>query len=458
MDVLPLALKVAGRPCLVVGGGTVALRKIERLIAAGADVAVVARRIHATTRELCERHGIAVRQRSFAAGDVAGQLLVVAATNDGTANEAISAACARRGVLVNCVDDAERSSALFPALVDRGAVVVAISTGGTSPTLARRLRERIEAALPATIGQLAAYLGSRRQRVRKALPDLRARQRFWDRAIDSELATHASRGDFAAADATLRNVLAEPRTAGLVSLVGGGPGDPDLLTVKALRCLQHADVVYHDSLVSADVLDRCRRDARRIDVGRRAFVDAGDALSRQDSINQRLLADARRGLRVVRLKGGDPLMFARGGEEIAFLREHDVAFEVVSGVTAALACAAAAGIPLTHREWAQSVRFVTAYGKDGVIDADWPELVKPAQTLVVYMGLAALAPFCARLLAHGATPDTPAVTISRGTLADQRVVGGSLRDLPEKVAAANLDGPATTIVGGAAALADKWLG
>ena len=453
MDVLPLALKVAGQPCLVVGGGTVAQRKIEALLAADAEVSVVAREVNAATKEICERHGIVVEQRSFVDADANERLLVVAATNDAAVNEAISAACARHGTLVNCVDDGQRSSVLFPALVDRGSVVVAISTGGASPLLARHLRERLEAALPASIGELANYLGSRRQRIQSALPDLDERRRFWDRAVDSELATQASYGDFAAADATLQRVLDASRPAGLVSLVGAGPGDPDLLTVKALRCLQRADVVYHDNLVSAAVLDRCRRDARRIDVGRRAFVDT-DAAGRQEAINERLLADAKLGLRVVRLKGGDPLMFGRGGEELAFLRQQDVAVEVVPGVTAALACAAVAGVPLTHRDWAHSVHFVTARGKDGDIDgADWETLAKPGQTLVVYMGLGALVPFRDRLLAHGAAPETPAITVSCGTLSGQRIVAGTLENLPDRVAEANLELPATTIVGSVARLA-----
>ena len=455
MQVLPLALKIAEQPCLVVGGGAVARRKIELLASADADVTVVAREVAAASAELCERHGIAVLQRSFVDADVAGKRLVVAATNDATANEAIRAACDRQGVLVNCVDDGERSNVLFPALVDRGSVVVAISTGGASPTLARRLRERIEAVLPESIGALAHYLGQRRQRVGQALPDLRERQRFWDRAIDSELATQVARNDVSSADATLETMLAEPQAAGLVSLVGAGPGDPDLLTLKALRCLQQAEVVYYDSLVSTAVLARCRRDAERVHVGRRGFTAAGSTEERQAAINERLLADAKRGLRVVRLKGGDPLMFARGGEELTFLRQRGVAVEVVPGVTAALACAAVAGIPLTHRDSAQSVRFITARSKDGEIDADWSDLAKSKQTLVVYMGLADLATFCKHLISHGAAADTPAATVSRATLGDERVVRGSLQNLADKVEDAHLEGPATTIIGAVAALSER---
>ena len=453
MDVLPLSLKIEGQPCLVVGGGETARRKIDLLVAAGGAVTVVALRVSEAVQTLCRRHGLTIEERAFAADDVRDQLLVIAATNDPAVNEAVAAACTRHRVLVNCVDDGDRSTALFPAIVDRGAVTVAIGTGGASPTLARQLRTRIEAVLPASVGALAAYLGSRRERIKAALPALRARQRFWDHAIDSELAALVARGDEYRADQALEAALNAPLATGFVSLVGAGPGDPDLLTLKALQRLQQADVVYHDSLASPAVLDRCRRDARRIDVGRRGMTGAGAAAERQAAINQGLLADARRGLRVVRLKGGDPLLFGRGGEEVAALAEHGVPFEIVPGITAALGCAAVAGIPLTHREWAKSVRFLTARVKDGAINADWPELAKPDQTLVVYMGLAAVDALCERLLAAGAAPTTPAAMVFRATLAGERTIVGDLRNLAAKVRAARLDGPATAIVGRVAALA-----
>lgn len=457
MDVLPLALKLAGQPCLVVGGGEVARRKIERLLAAKAEVAVVALTASPAVRELCQGGRTTLAERAFGAADVAGRLLVIAATNDPAVNQEVYDACARYRVLVNCVDDGERSTALFPAIVERGPVTVAISTGGASPTLARHLRERIEALLPASVGRLAAYLASRR-RIKSALPDSRARQRFWDRAIDSKLETLVGRGDIEQADAALEAALTMPQGAaspggdGLVSLVGAGPGDADLLTVKALRCLQRADVVYYDNLVGAEVLERCRRDAKLVYVGRHAAKDAGDASARQASINHRLQADASQGLRVVRLKGGDPLLFGRGGEEMSTLSDCGIPFEVVPGVTAALGCAAVAGIPLTHRDCSQSVRFVTGHLKNDEFNLDWPELAKPDQTLVVYMGLGPLARLCERLVAHGADPDTPAAAISRGTLPDQRVVRGRIRDLAAKAQAENLETPATIIIGRVAGL------
>lgn len=454
MEVLPLSLKLAGQPVLVVGGGEVARRKIQLLAAAGADIEVVAPDMATDLRAFCAERDVTVTSRAFDAADVDGRLLVVAATNDEAVNERVHRACVRARVLVNCVDDGARSTALFPAIVDRGAVTVAISSGGGSPALARRLRELIEGVLPSNLGALADYLASRRERLKSLLPDIAERRRFWDRAIDSDLAALAAKGDVAAADERLARAVESGGDSGLVSLVGAGPGDPDLLTVKALQRLQRADVVYYDHLVGDGVLERCRRDARRVFVGRRAAYGQGDdADSRQRHINEALLADAQRGFRVVRLKGGDPLVFSRGGEEVAALGRHGVPFEIVPGITAALGCAAIAGIPLTHRDWAQSVRFVTGHRRGGVIALDWEALAQPDQTVVVYMGLATLPMLCAQLIAHGLAPETPAATVVRGTLPDQEVIAGRLDDLADRVAKMGSTGPATTIVGRVAELA-----
>ena len=274
MSTLVLALKLADQPCLVVGGGEVARRKIETLLATGAKVAVVATAVARDVRERCRSAGIPIRERPFEEHDVVGRLLVVAATGDAAVNRAVQQACAEHHVLVNCVDDAEHSTALFPAIVNRGPVTVGISTGGTSPTLARRLRERIEALLPDSVGPLATYLGSRRERIKTVLADTRSRQRFWDRVLDSELADAVASGDLDLADESLDAMPAAAPGHAMVSLVGAGPGDPDLLTLKALHRLQRADVVYHDKLVGAGILDRCRRESRKVDVGRRS----GDGL------------------------------------------------------------------------------------------------------------------------------------------------------------------------------------
>ncbi|MDE0422248.1 MAG: siroheme synthase CysG [Gammaproteobacteria bacterium] len=451
MTTLPLALKLANQPCLVVGGGEVAWRKIQTLLGSGARIVVVATFVSEEVREQCIAAGIRVHERPFRDDDVAGQILVVAATGDPAVNAGVQRACEEHRVLVNCVDDAEHSTAQFPAIVNRGPITVGISTQGTSPTLGRRLREQIEALLPDSLGPLATYLGGRRERVKEALPASNTRQKFWDHALDSELVDLVATGQIDRADERLSEMLAAPVKAGIVSLVGAGPGDPDLMTLKALHRLQRADVVYHDKLVGAGVLERCRRDSRRVDVGRRSG-DGVDVATRQASINSRLAADARRGLRVVRLKGGDPLVFGRGGEEIAWLAEHGVPFEVVPGITAGLGCAAIAGIPLTHRDWAQSVRFVTAQIHRDT-DPDWPELAKPDQTLVVYMGLRALRRLCERLMGAGAAATMPAVAISRATLPGQRVVPGTIGDLAHRVREAALEGPVTTIIGRVATFA-----
>ena len=451
MSSLPLALKLAGQPCLVVGGGSVALRKIEMLLGAEAQITVVATSVSGEVRDRCGITGIPVHERPFRDEDVDDRLLVVAATGDPAANRAIRHACEKRRVLVNCVDDAEHSTAHFPAIVNRGPVTVGISTDGTSPTLARRLREQIEALLPGSLGSLASYLGSRRERVKKALPDLHARQQFWDQALDSPLVDLVARGAIDQADDSLSEMLGSPIKSGVVSLVGAGPGDPDLMTLRAMHRLQRADVIYHDKLVGDGILDRCRRDSRKVDVGRRAG-DVGSAASRQEFINGRLEADARRGLRVVRLKGGDPLVFGRGGEEIEWLLQQGVPFEVVPGVTAGLGSAAIAGIPLTHRRLAHSVRFVTAQVHRDT-DPHWPELAMPDQTLVVYMGLNALDRLCTRLIAAGADAGTPAAAISRATLPGQRVLCGTIGDLGAKVRTESLEGPVTTIIGQVASFA-----
>lgn len=456
MDTLPLFLRLDGQPCLVVGGGAVAARKVEALARAGARITVVAPRTGPAIGKLAADGRLRIEERRFVDEDVHGVLLAVAATGDREVNRRVYEACRARGVLVNTVDDPSLCTATFPAIVDRGPVTVAVSTGGSAPALARHLREKIERLLPAGTDRLARFLTARRADINRAAADGRARRRLWDRILDSPVPDLAESGREQAADEALGRLVEEPaETAGIVSLVGAGPGDPDLLTIRALRTLQRADLVYYDNLVSAAVLDRCRRDAERVYVGKRAGF-AGSRLTRQAEINELLLAGAREGLRVVRLKGGDPFVFGRGGEEIETLRDRGVSFEVVPGITAALGCAAYAGIPLTHRDWAQSVRFVTGHVTGGEVNLDWPELARPGQTLVVYMGLAGLTQLTERLIEHGMAPGTPAATISRGTLPDQAVVTADLSTLADEVGRARLPGPTTTIVGRVVALRDRF--
>ena len=448
---LPLFLRLAGQPCLVVGAGAVAARKIEALLKAHADVTVVAPELDPAVQRLAAAHRVRATKRPFQEADADGQLLVIAATGERAVNRQVFEACRARAVLVNTVDDIALCTATFPSVVERGSVAVAIGTGGASPALAMHLRERIEAALPAGIGRIADFIRRHRRAFNAALPDALARRHFWQRAFDGPTAELAARGDDAAAQASLERLAAGGPAQGFVSLVGAGPGDPDLLTLKALGALQRADVVYYDNLVSPAVLARCRRDAERIYVGkRRAFHSV-----RQAEINAMLLKDARAGRRVARLKGGDPFIFGRGGEEIETLSELGIHFEVIPGVTAGLGCAAYAGIPLTHRDLAQSVRFVTGHLKDDVVNLDWPELARPGQTLVVYMGLGGLAQLAQRLIEHGMDAATPAATISRGTLPDQAVVVAPIAAIAEQVRQKRLPGPTTTIVGPVVALRER---
>ncbi len=445
MRYLPLFHDLRDTRVLLVGGGSVAQRKAELLSAAGARLLVVAPEVNEQLAALAERSGGSVQRRAFRAGDIADVALVVAASNEREVNLAVAREARDRGTLVNVVDDAAASSVIFGSLVDRSPVIVAMTSGGHAPVLLRLLRERLERSLPGRLGDLALWAGRLRARVRAAVPDADARRRFWERLLSGPAAEAILAGRSGTAERALEASLAESpglAASGEVYLVGAGPGDPDLLTLRALHLMQRADVVLYDNLVSDAILERTRRDAERIYVGKRRAYPA----ARQQSINDMLVQLAQAGKRVVRLKGGDPLVFGRGGEEIATLAEHGISFQVVPGITAANGCAAYAGIPLTHRDYAQSVRFVTAVTGPGNT-LDWHGLAQPGQTLVFYMGLAALADVCRELIAHGRPAATPVALIERGTLPDQRVLRGTLADLPEQVRGAGLKGPTLIIVG-----------
>ncbi len=444
MDYLPLFVDVTNRRCLLVGAGEVAQRRLNWLLGAGAHVVVVAPEVGEDVRNLCSDRG-EIRVRAFDPADVVGMLLVVAATDSSTVNRAVYEAATAQGVLINTVDDASLSSVIFPSIIQRDPVIIAVSTGGRSPTLARRVRSLIEARLPIGLGKAADALGRWRQRVGKTIPNLASRRRFWDDLLDGPAAQAIYEGNVDLTDLLIEERLQrwDQQAPGFVSLVGAGPGDPGLLTLKALQCMERADVVFHDNLVSPDVLAMARRDARRVYVGKRREFHS----VRQESINEMLVDAARAGDRVVRLKGGDPFIFGRGGEEIETLAEQGVPFEVVPGITAALGCASYANIPLTHRDWAQSVRFVTGNLTGDRVNLDWPDLAKADQTLVVYMGLRGLSEICAELISHGMDPAMPAALIGRGTLPDQQVIEAPLHELAETVAGAEVHGPTIVIIG-----------
>ncbi len=445
MDYLPLHLDVRGRDCLVVGGGALALRKVELLLRAGAAVSVVAKACCDELRGLAGSGSLLLTERGYRSADADGRRLVVAATDDAALNARIHADCEARAIWVNAVDAPQFCSAIFPAIVDRGCVQISVSTGGRSPALARIARGWIEARLPPRLDALAEFAAERRERVAAALPDLGRRRAFWERILNGAVSERLLAGASARAEAAFAQALAAPAEggAGLVSLIGAGPGDPELLTLKALRLLQEADAVLYDNLVNERILDFARRDAERIYVGKRQRF----AGVRQAAINDLLAERALAGQRVARLKGGDPFIFGRGGEEIETLAAQGIDCVVVPGITAALGAASTAGIPLTHRDLAQSVRFVTGHRVNDQVNLDWPELINPHQTLVVYMGLLGLTEIVGKLIGQGMNPQTPALLIERATLPEQRQVQAPLRELPAAVAAAEVSGPTLIIIG-----------
>ncbi|MBB5208748.1 siroheme synthase CysG [Chiayiivirga flava] len=454
----PLFLDLRGRAVLVVGGGEVARRKIAALLDSDAAVQVVARALHPAVQAWVDAGRIAWRARDFADEHLDGAWLVVAATDDRAVNATVAAAAAARHLYINVVDDADLSSAQVPAVIDRSPLQIAISSGGAAPVLARQLRERIEAMLDDTLAPLAALLQRWRERIRTRLPHLPTRRRFLESLQHGAVADRLRQQRPDAAEAELARALDAADTAprGFVSIVGAGPGDPGLVTLKAQRRLQDADVILHDRLVPRAVLALARRDAELIETGKQA----GHHHTAQDAIHALMREHADAGKRVVRLKGGDPFVFGRGGEELEYLRAHGIDYEVVPGITAALACAAHAGVPLTHRDHAQSVRFVTAHCKASLDTLDWQALAQERQTLAVYMGVAGLAALRERLIAHGRAPGTPFALVENGARPDQRIVLGTLADLPARARAHAVQSPALLLLGEVAALAADlhWFG
>ena len=453
MQTFPLFMSLQGRRALVAGGTEAAARKVELLLSAGAQVTLIADTVVGEIAQLIGEGRISWAGRAFEDDDLAGVSLVVVASEDEALQARVSLAAQQRCVPVNVVDRPKLSSFIMPAIVDRSPITIAISTGGAAPALARRLRAEIERAMPAAIGRLARFAEIFRVQVRRTLDQPRARRRFWDKVFEGRIGELALAGDEIGARRELIKLLdgarTETATAGMVHLVGAGPGDPDLLTMKAHRLLQRADVVVYDRLVSAEVLAMARRDAERIYVGKRR----GNHSQSQDEINARLVALARAGKSVVRLKGGDPLLFGRGGEEIGALAEAGVTVEVVPGITAALGCAASTGIPLTHRDHAQTCLFVTGHRKDGRLDLDWPTLARPRQTVVIYMGLDALPTIAAQLVAHGLPASTPVALIENGTTDRERRVVGTLATIDAQAMRARLEGPTLCMVGEVVGLA-----
>lgn len=464
-SLFPLFADLRDREVVVIGGGTVARRKVQALLDAGAIVTIGAPELEPQLAAWAAAGTLRHRRGHFRLSWLRGAWLVVAATDDAAINKAVAAEAQRRRIWVNVVDDAALSSVQIPARIERGPLQIAISSGGAAPMLARHLRERLETQLDESLGPLTQLLGQWRETIRAHLPDLHARRRFFERLLHGSIPDLLRQGDTAAAQRALLQLLDATPTQpgqGRVALVGAGPGDPGLLTLRALRLLNEADVILHDRLVSAEVLALARRDAERIDVGKRVgSADARDSHhATQQRIHALMIEHARAGRRVVRLKGGDSFVFGRGGEELEALQAHGIAFEVVPGITAALACGAYAGIPLTHRDHAQSVRLITAHCRDSADTLDWSSLSAKRQTLVFYMGVAGLEQVRERLLAHGTSMTTPFALVENGSRPQQRVVVGMLDELVRLARLHAVQAPALLIVGDAAALATKlhWFG
>ncbi|PCJ22281.1 MAG: uroporphyrinogen-III C-methyltransferase [Gammaproteobacteria bacterium] len=449
MDYLPLFLKLEGKRCLVVGAGEVAVRKASLVLKAGATVDVVSPQCCAAMAQLVADHeALTYRNSVYTAADLSGAQIVIAATDHPEVNEAVSTDAHKANVLVNVVDQPDLCSFILPAVIDRSPVVVAVSSGGNSPVLARTIRTKLESLIPAAYGKLAELVGEFREQAKQRFSSVNERRTFWESVLEGPIAELVFAGDMDKAKQMLSEHFTEPEDPskdgmGEVYLVGGGPGDPDLLTFRALRLMQKSDVILYDRLVAPEIVDLCRRDARRIYVGK-----ARDKHTLpQQEINQMLVDLARQGHRVCRLKGGDPFIFGRGGEEIDLLSQCGVPFQVVPGITAASGCASYSGIPLTHRDYSQSVQFVTGHLQPGAKELDWAGLVRDRQTLVIYMGLLGLDKICQRLIEHQMSEDMPVALVERGTTPEQKVYVGTLKTMPEQIKQLHIKPPTLIIVG-----------
>jgi uroporphyrin-III C-methyltransferase/precorrin-2 dehydrogenase/sirohydrochlorin ferrochelatase len=445
MDLLPVSLRIAGRLVLVVGGGMVAQRKVELLMRAGARVRLVAPRVRPELKQRLTPPHHEVLERQFTDKDMSGVVLVVAATDDQGLNEHLHVLAVSRQVPVNVVDQPALCTFIFPSIVDRSPLLIAVTSGGAAPVLSRLLRARLETLIPSAYGSLVELMGRYRGVVKQRLGSTRQRMRFWESVVNGPVAELTFSGQHERAERMLEASLgrAGESNRGEVYLVGAGPGDPDLLTFRALRLMQQADVVLYDRLVSPAILNMTRQDAEKIHVGKQRAQHT----MQQEDISRLLVRLAQEGKRVLRLKGGDPFIFGRGGEEIQELAAAGIPFQIVPGITAASGCASYAGIPLTHRDYAQSVRFVTGHLKDGSCDLDWAQLVQPGQTVVFYMGLVSLPVICQELIKHGASPALPIALIQQGTTPEQKVYVGTLATMAELIAHEEVKAPTLIIVG-----------
>ncbi|MCG6975906.1 MAG: siroheme synthase CysG [Acidiferrobacterales bacterium] len=455
MDFLPIFLNLKGRHCTVVGGGEVAARKVALLRQAGAQVTVVSPVLGDTLARTAEVGEIEHIAEAYTEALLKESVLIIAATDRREVNEAVAEAAGRMNIPVNVVDSPDLCTFVMPSIIDRSPVMVAVSTGGSSPVLGRMLRQKLETTIPAGYGQLARLAKAFRDKVKTKFKSGVDRRLFWEKVLEGPIAEMMVAGKEQQATEALEKALDSAGATmpghGEVYLVGGGPGDPDLLTFKALRLMQQADVVVYDRLVSKEVLELVRRDAERIYAGKERGVHAIP----QEGINDLLVKLAKEGKRVCRLKGGDPFIFGRGGEEIETLMEQGIPFQVVPGITAASGCATYSGFPLTHRDYSQSVTFVTGHLKDGTINLNWPALAQPHQTIVFYMGLHGVQTICDQLIANGLPATTPAALVQQGTTRHHRTLIGDLKTLPGIVESGDVKPPTLIVVGEVVKLHEK---
>ena len=454
MQALPIFYNIKNRHCVVIGGGDVAVRKVAMLLKADAAVTLYSPALCHELQDAADAKKIKYIQAHFEENQLAGACLVVAATDDHAVNEAVSVAARARNIPVNVVDAPDLCTFTMGSIIDRSPVVIAVSSEGNAPVLARYIRTKIETMLPASYGRIAAIAGEFRDQVKTKFATTQDRRRFWEGVLQGPMVERVLSGQEQAARELLQDLIDNEDAAskkGEVFLVGGGPGDPDLLTFRALRLMQQCDVCVYDKLVSHEVMELVRRDAELIYVGK-----ARDQHTMpQEEINELLARLALQGKRVLRLKGGDPFIFGRGGEEIETLMQHGVPFQVVPGITAANGVSSYAGIPLTHRDYAQACLFITGHLKDGTLDLDWQAMARPNQTVVVYMGLVGLAQICEKLIEQGVPASMPVAVVQQGTTPRQKVVTATLADLAEKVAAAEMKPPCLTIIGEVVNLREK---
>jgi len=454
MKHFPIFLDLNDRPCIVIGGGSVASRKITNLLTAHAKVIVISPSVTSDIQQLANNNDITLIQRDFEKADIALAFLIIAATDNKTINAEIAALAHAANTAVNVADDPSLCSFIFPSILDRSPVTIAVSTGGASPVLARQLRMKLETMIPSACGRLAGITEEYREKVKRHFPKQEQRKAFWENALKGTFAELVYAGQDSVARSLLDDLLAKgfnENPVGEVYLVGAGPGDPDLLTFKAVRLMQQADVMVYDRLVSKPILDMANKNAERLYVGKEKDNHAVP----QDKINDLLVELAKQGKRVLRLKGGDPFIFGRGGEEIETLAENKVPFQVVPAITAASGCSSYAGIPLTHRDYAQSVTFATGHLKDGSINLNWQQLTQKNHTIVFYMGLTGMSVISEQLQAHGMSGDMPAALVEQGTTRNQRVHIGTVATLPQLVIDSNVRAPTLTIIGEVVKLHDK---